>query len=186
MQLVSFYENDDGPTENRVRIGTGTVDQVKAMVRPSCYLCLHYSRTDGTPTPWMRLGRAVWDENAQDFQEIPGEGLEDHGAPMPFCLLALYFIGGALSDVRAYMDHVSDPQGEQWFAVDTGTHLTTPVTELQAWDALALPGSHDLLACEMYLCVKAPAERRNEFFDRLQIDCDEDRKMLRERNAGDG
>jgi len=134
----------------------------------------------------MRLGRAVWDENAQDFQEIPSEGGEHQGAPLPFCLLALHFIGGALADVRAYMDQVSDPQGEQWFAVDTGKHLTTPVTQLQAWDALALPGSHDLLACEMYLCVKAPAERRNEFFDRLQIDCEKDRKMLCERNAGDG
>ena len=185
MQLVSFYENYDGLTENCVRIGTGTVDQVKALVRPSCYLCLHYSRTDGTPTPWVWLGRAVWDENAQDFQEIPGEGPERHGAPWPFFLLAMYLIGGALVEVRAYMDQVSDPQGEQWFAVDTGKHLTTPVTESQAWDALALPGSHNLLDCVMYLSVKAPPACRAAFFERVQVACEEEREMLRRSNARD-
>ena len=104
MKEVGFYEISRG--EPPVRMGTGTLAQVRRMEHPACYLCLHGVLGTDQPMLWANMGVAVFDEVSGRFKDKKQKGLGRHGAPLSFVLRATPQIYGALAVVRAFRREV--------------------------------------------------------------------------------
>ena len=178
MHVVSFYEISDGnPSDNYVRVGTGTVEEVRGMERPACYLCLHGSFATDQPMPWVHLGTVVLDKISGGFKDIEQEGLERRGAPASLVFNATSLINGALAVVRAFADEVTTAESEHWFAVDASHDFVTPVTEQNAWNALACAGPSDGWGRISYISVKGPQDDLRLLFDRIVADSHEEQRQ---------
>jgi hypothetical protein len=180
MNVVSFCEIAHGkPLHNYVRVGTGTVEEVRSMQRPPCYLCLHGSLDTDQLTAWAQLGRAVLDEASNTFKDVDQEGLERYGAPLSLVLKTTSLIKGALPVVRAFTDDVRPTDSERWFAIDVAHDHVTPVTEQEAWDGLACAGSAEWWERMSYISVKGPQDDLHLVFDRIVTSFEEDLRQAR-------
>jgi len=165
MNLVSFYEIAHGDPSECVRVGTGSVEEVRSMERPPCYLSLHVGLAADQPIVWARLGFAVLDEVSKGFKNIEQEGLERHGAPASLVFQGARFINRVLTMVRAFADEAMVTDSERWFAIDAAHHDVTPVSEQEAWDALACPGPSNWWERVSYISVKGPEDDLHSVFD---------------------
>jgi hypothetical protein len=174
MNAVSFYEIAHGkPPHNYVRMGTGTVEEVRGMQRPPCYLCLHGSVDTDQPIAWAHLGRAVLNEASNGFRDIEQKGLERHGAPLSLVVKATSLINGALPVVRAFSDEVTPTDSECWFAIDAVHDHVTPVTEQEAWERLDCAGSAEWWERVSFISVRGPQDDLHLVFDRLVTSLEE-------------
>jgi hypothetical protein len=159
MNLVSFYEISHGhSSDNDVRVGTGTVEEVRRMGRPSCYLCLHGSVDPDQGTAPAKLGFATLAEASEVFKTLDRDGLERNGAPISLAAHGASLINRALPVVRAFAEEAIPTQSAQWFAIDAAQDHVVPVTEQDAWDGLASAGSTQWWERMSYVSVSGPRD----------------------------
>lgn len=178
MKEVGFYEISRGePPANQVRMGTGTLEQVRRMERPACYLCLHAVLGTDQPLLWAHMGVAVFDEVSGRFKDKKQKGLGRHGAPLSFVLRAIPKIYGALAVVRAFAEVVDTTKSARWFAIDAARDQVTPLAKREAWNALGCAASPDVLEEVSYLSVKGPQDDLHLLFDRITRNLQEEQRQ---------
>ena len=175
MKEVGFYEISRG--EPPVRMGTGTLAQVRRMEHPACYLCLHGVLGTDQPMLWANMGVAVFDEVSGRFKDKKQKGLGRHGAPLSFVLRATPQIYGALAVVRAFAEVVDTTKSAHWFAIDAAHDQVTPLAKRDAWNALGCATSSDVWEEVSYLSVKGPQDDLHLLFDRITRNLQEEQRQ---------